>query len=310
MQWRGTALALAGYVLVTLAYLAARYAVLGQLVHGAAQRDPTLLIGAPLSTRVLTGLEILGLYARLLLWPVTLSADYSYRQLIIVHGLDGPGAASAVLPGVVALLALAALGGWALRRAVRPALFGVLFFCVSYSVVSNLVVPMGTLAGERLLYLPSVGFCVVVAFGLLAIGRAAGQRLAMALLVAVVGLYGARTVVRTFDWRDRETLYGTAARASPDCVRAHYNYAAALMEHRDDAEKNRLAREHLLRAHALQGDHLGTLVNLAIANLRLGRPAEGREFALKALGLQPGSRRIRGLIRLAEEDIAATAREN
>src|SRR5258707_15171725 len=51
-----------------------------------------VLAGAPIGPRLLTALAVVALYARRLVWPLGLSADYSYRQGGLATGPGDPGA--------------------------------------------------------------------------------------------------------------------------------------------------------------------------------------------------------------------------
>lgn len=290
---------------VAVLYLALRGAVLGKLLTQPPRR-PGLLFLEPLGTRLLTVFEIFAVNLKLLFWPVTLSADYSYRQVPVVSEITAPVAAGAL----AAALLLAALVR-AVRSRALPAAFALGFFVVAYSVVSN-VIPIGVLVAERLLYLPSVGFCAAVAWAgvwvanrLAAVPRAASLRhLPAALLGVVLALYSARTVARNLDWRDAETIYRATLEASPDCHAAHFNYAAIVMQ-RDDRESNELALKHLLRANEIHDRDFPCWVNLANVYLRLGRAEEARDAARQGLERWPKSGKLKTLLQAAEAQIAA-----
>ena len=50
---------------------------------------------------------------------------------------------------------------WSLWKQKRdPLVFGILFYLITLSVVSNLVFPIGTNMAERFLFMPSIGFCL------------------------------------------------------------------------------------------------------------------------------------------------------
>jgi tetratricopeptide (TPR) repeat protein len=290
---------------IAVLYLGVRVAVLGKLLTQPPKR-PGLLFLEPLGTRFLTVLEIFAVNLKLLFWPVTLSADYSYRQVPVVNEITAP-----VLVGLAAAVLLLGAFVWAVRRGNLPAAFALGFFAVSYAVVSNLI-PIGVLVAERLLYLPSVGFCVAIAwFGawaatrLAAVPRAASLRhVPAAALAVVLVLYSARTVARNLDWRDAETIYRATLKASPECQAAHFNYAAIVME-RDDRASNELALRHLLRANEIHDRHFPTWVNLSNVYLRLGEPEKARDAARQGLERWPNSQKMKTMLQAAEAQLAA-----
>src|SRR5206468_6172624 len=103
-----------------------------------------VLAGAPLVPRLLTVLKVVALYARRLVWPLGLSADYSYRQVELATGLGDPGA----LAGLGVVVGAAALGAWGWRHERHVALA---LAALPYSIVSNVFVTIGTVMAERLL---------------------------------------------------------------------------------------------------------------------------------------------------------------
>jgi protein O-mannosyl-transferase len=104
---------------------------------------------------------------------------------------------------------------------------------------------------ERYLYLPSVGFCWLVAWGATKAWRAAPaggksspvrrllwQAMPVALgLVAI--LYGVRTVRRNRDWRDDETVYKRILDEQPDAQFIRTNLGVVYYEHSDKAGAER-----------------------------------------------------------------------
>ncbi|KAH8393881.1 hypothetical protein KR215_004930 [Drosophila sulfurigaster] len=97
------------------------------------------------------------------------------------------------------------------------------FLTLPFLPASNLFFYVGFVVAERLLYLPSVGFCLLVGFGvskLLACTRShgSGRRTRCGLLLSFSVLLAAmslRTVQRNADWRDEESLYRSAITVNP-----------------------------------------------------------------------------------------------
>jgi tetratricopeptide (TPR) repeat protein len=287
-ELRGSLATAALYAAVVAAVLGVRLAVLGRL-GGSPVLEVGLLFGEPLATRLFTGLEILAVYLRLLLFPLTLSADYSLRQVPVLDSLAHPAA----LVGLAAALALPVALVWAWRRRAAPLFFGLGFFAVSYALVSNLLTPIGVLVAERLLYLPSLGFCCALAWAwerldarLRGPGGARVHPVTAAALALVLALYGARTIVRNQDWRDELTLFAASVESSPASAAAHYNYASTLYQKRNDPAG---AVPHLERALEIRPKFLPAHLNLVMAYLQLARYDEARAAAERGLALFPGN---------------------
>jgi tetratricopeptide (TPR) repeat protein len=145
---------------------------------------------------------------------------------------------------------------------------------------ANLLVAVGTIFGERLLYLPSVGFCLAVGAlaGEVAARSALARRVALAAALLAAVVLGVRTVGYAAAWADEVSLFSEAVRSQPASAKAHQLLGAALME---DGRVPEGARE-LERAVALLSGvpgppDEGPRVQLGVAYERLGRldAAEG-----------------------------------
>ena len=217
------------YLLPLAGYIVVRVLVLGGLISA-----QVLWLANPLGqadpwTRSLTGIKILGKYLWLLLVPIRLSSDYSYNQIPVSRSPFEP----AVLAALVALLVTLALAVWNWRQ--RPIIsMGVAIFAVTILPVSNLLFPIGTIMAERVLYLPSFGFCLLLAVAVTTL--AAGPRWRL-LAVGAFGLlllgYGARTVVRNWDWRTNRAIFSAAARTSPNSTVVHAYLGDNMLDHGD-----------------------------------------------------------------------------
>lgn len=180
------------------------------------------LASLPAQLRILNALRIAWKYLGLLVYPHTLSYDYSYNAILLYAGW------SHCAPTLLATLVLFVLWAWALwSRRTAWFLAGAIYLC-SFAVVANIIVPTGTIMGERLAYLPSAGFCLLVAlpWSLLQSRKPTSGWVLLALFVA---LLGARTVVRNRDWQNNLTLFASGVQAVPGSARAHMNLADEYM---------------------------------------------------------------------------------
>lgn len=95
------------------------------------------------------------------------------------------------------------------------------FLTLPFLPASNLFFYVGFVVAERLLYLPSVGFCLLVGYGvskLLSCSHLHGTKTRCALLLSFSVLLAAmslRTLRRNEDWRDEETLFRSAITVNP-----------------------------------------------------------------------------------------------
>lgn len=84
---------------------------------------------------------------------------------------------------------------------------------------TNLFFYVGFVVAERVLYIPSMGFCLLVTLGIRAMFLKMRQRSSRALLfgcaAGLVLLYSLRTVCRNQDWQSEETLYRSGITVNP-----------------------------------------------------------------------------------------------
>ncbi len=218
------------YALMFLALVlvgAARTAVLGGL--GAGVIAPSIE-GLGMGSRMLVGLQSIPSWARLLVWPSHLQANYSPPAygLVSTPGLRELGGV-ALLGGLV----LALISTW--RR--RPAIaFGLLWSVLTLSPVSNVAFPTGLIIAERTLFLPSVGVVLAVAAFADAFWPTVtklprllqGAATAVVVLVLVAG--GFYTASRQRVWMSNDVLFAQTVRDAPDSYAAHWVYANWLDE--------------------------------------------------------------------------------
>jgi len=182
------------------------------------------LTGAGFLTARLTAIKVLAKYLWLLVWPRTLSWDYSYNQIPLVQGSPQDWAAFLT---VVAVLIVAVI----LFRRNRLCLFFAGFAFVAIVPVSNLIILIGTMMAERFLYLPSIGFAACIVLGAFEVGRRVQSRaLAPVFLCLLLAAYGARTLVRNADWKDPLALVTSGVHTSPNSFKTHDALASEMFE--------------------------------------------------------------------------------
>lgn len=143
----------------------------------------------------------LGKYILLLLFPHPLSHDYYPRAIEIMSFSDWQSILSLLL--YIGLGALSII--WLKKNKVVS--FAILFYLMSLSIVSNVVFPIGTNMSERFVFIPSLGFTLLMAYLL---SKYVKNLKALALVSGFIVLaYGVKTVQRNFVWKNDFTLFTT-----------------------------------------------------------------------------------------------------
>jgi tetratricopeptide (TPR) repeat protein len=180
--------------------------------------NPT--VGADFWAARLTAIKVLGLDLWLLVCPLHLTCDRSYNQIPLA-GWSDPFAWLALV--VVAAILTLALARYHQDRLI---FFAAGFFAITLLPTSNLLFPIGSIMGERFLYLPSAGFAIAVVALAYRLGR---RRIAAVALTAIILLFAVRTFIRNFAWKDTLTLASSDVRIAPRSFNLHEILAEALV---------------------------------------------------------------------------------
>ncbi len=286
---------LATLAAVAIAYLALRIHVLGHIAGSDPAPYLPFLRGPH---RLLSALRAWPEYARLLVLPLDLSADYSPGVVLPVAALTPAAALGAVLLGGTALLALAT----PLRpRVGLPAAWVLL----AILPVSNLLFPVGVLVAERTLYLPSVGVALAAAFLADAYRRARAApaafsarlplRAAPAAFAVLLTAFAVRTAARNPVWRSTAAVDRSLIRDHPESYRAQWSAAAASFAAGDTAA----AGDRFELAYRLWPYDSDMLADYAGFALRTDRPGLAVRLLRRAVALHPAATYASSLLAFA-----------
>jgi tetratricopeptide (TPR) repeat protein len=168
-------------------------------------------------TRMVNATRLLGLYAWKTVVPVHLSADYSFNQIPVLELSD-----VSLWLQVVGFIAGVLCGVLYFRKRVPEVAFGFAFFPLAFVVTSNVPFAIGTIFGDRLAYVPSLAYPIILC-GVFKLGISRGVFPARALYLGLgllVAIYAVRSVFWSLEWQQKETLYAHMVKASPDSTRA------------------------------------------------------------------------------------------
>ena len=225
--------------------------------------------------RWLLPVAILGRYSQLMIAPLRLSPDYSQSVYTPHQSLTDPylyaGFFTALLFAIALRLAL-------VRRRVTV-LFCLICLAASYLLIGNWMI-IGTVFGERLMYLPSVFLCLLAGF---AIERMA-RRPRLTLLAAVLALFSIRTVTYARHWNNTLGFYQYALREQPRSSMLYLLVADRYVNASDDIR----ADEVLAAGRAACPDCWNIWMASARVALRLERFDDAEQWARLAFKLRPG----------------------
>ncbi len=261
----------APYSFIALVYLLARFLVLGRL----SWKHP-MMTAVPDSSILLTIPYVVASYVRNLIFPYRLSLIYGTS---FVDTLADPKFLVSSTFLCVVVIAL-----WRYRRIVSAEVWiGLTLFLAPLLPVLNLrVFHFEYIIQDRYLYLPSIGFCYLLALAIARLTKTnSGAALFLAAL-AVVG-YGTTTVLQNRVWHDPIALWQRAIEYSPYSWSTHYNLGLALL----DLKQYEEARTELLETLRLKRSEPTIYNNLALAQVNLGDLNGAIENEKQALNLDP-----------------------
>ena len=172
------------------------------------------------------------IYLQLLFYPMLLSYDYNFNQISASGFTDLPVILSLTVH--VALLSIAIL----LFKRKSVYAFGILFYFITFSIVSNLFFNIGAPVAERFMYIPSLGICLVViqlcfdGYTYLSkrIESAVLKKSCYALAGVMVLLSCYRNALRCLDWKNNNTLFIADVKSVPNNAKAHLNAGIAYID--------------------------------------------------------------------------------
>ncbi len=212
--------------------------------------------------------------------PTHLSADYSYNQIPLIKTFFNLN----VLIGILFLLLLVVLI-FSKRTREYPLGFGSLFFVSTFFIISNFIVPIGTIMAERTFYMPSLGIVIIAAYGLNMLMDWRFKKLWLILFSSALVFCGLFVVSRNAIWLNEEKLFTNTAAESPMSVHAKTNLGLYYIR-TDQWDKGKPLLED---AYKIEENHLPLLDSLAIVAEHEHKYKTAEQFYIRALNLYPYS---------------------
>lgn len=260
-----------------LALLAARLHVMGAQLPVFTRFDNPAG-AAPPPARHLTFAYLPALNSWLLMLPEALCCDWTMGTVALLKSWRDPRNIATVT--LVIALIVAAIHG--LRTRSSALSMGLALLVLPFLPASNLFFPVGFVVAERVLYMPSMGWCLLVAHGwrLLANKR---SKLAAAALIFLLIAFSAKTYIRNWDWKTEYSIFASGLKVNRHNAKLYNNVGHAL-----EAEgKYSEALQFFNTAVTVQPDDVGAHINVGRTYNHLGRYQEAEEAYVKAKSLLP-----------------------
>ncbi|XP_032288656.1 protein O-mannosyl-transferase TMTC1 isoform X2 [Halichoerus grypus] len=268
------------YVIVVLYF---RLWIMGGSMPLFSEQDNPASFSPYILTRFLTYSYLLAFNVWLLLAPVTLCYDWQVGSIPLVETIwDVRNLATILLAVVMTLLSLHCLAAFK-RLEHKEVLVGLLFLVFPFIPASNLFFRVGFVVAERVLYMPSMGYCILFVHGLRKLctwlNRCGATTLTVCTVLLLL-LFSWKTVKQNEIWLSRESLFRSGVQTLPHNAKVHYNYANFLK----DQGRTREAIYHYRTALRLYPRHASALNNLGTLTRDT---AEAKRCYQRALQLNP-----------------------
>ncbi len=174
--------------------------VAGSQVRKLVNTNENTLVKMPYFNQFATNIYTFGLYLKLLVLPYPLTFDYYPRHIAVKDFTD---------VGVIfSLLIHIFLVFWAIKgfRNKNIISFSLLFYFITFSLVSNIVFPIGTNMAERFMFMPSVGMCLAIAVLLYNFSEKWQTNYVLAGVGMVSLVFSGLIIARNPVWKDNLTL--------------------------------------------------------------------------------------------------------
>lgn len=295
------ALRTAPFVVAAIIFLAIRFSILGPGLGEPSMElmnNPFLkleggrYVALGFGEKMATVMFTLGKYIQLLFFPYQLSHDYYPRAVELMAWSDWQVLLSLAL--YVAMIVIAVRGFFKKD----PISFGILYYLATLSIVSNILFAVGTNMSERFMFMPSVGFALVLAILAYRYLHAEQKdQIASYILLAVALLFSVKTVTRNPVWQDNYTLFLTDVHHTPNSAKLRNAAGGELitqsqkLDDSQEARKNQMLTEaagHLQEAIRIHPTFKNAYLLLGNCHNYLKQYEKSVTYYEKALDLDPG----------------------
>lgn len=245
----------APFFVLLIGYIVIRFFVLGIVGRPPEYDSPGLFF-----TQI-TMAKVFVSYILLLIAPINLKLFHEVEVVTSFFNFD-------VLISIILLILILI---FTIKKFNKVVFFCVFWFFITLLPFSN-IIPLVSLMAERYVYLPSLGFCFLLAFTFVKIydfdfEKKKYIRIFLVIFFILLLLsYSFVVVKRNAEWRDNITFWTETVKDSPNNSGAHDNLGFTY-EHAGDIEN---ALEEFEIAIKLQPDNYKALANIGVAYAKLG----------------------------------------
>ncbi|CAG9819958.1 unnamed protein product [Phaedon cochleariae] len=273
---------LAALASTTLCLLLARLQIMGSQLPVFTRFDNPASV-APTPSRQLTYHYLISVNLWLLLFPCDLCCDWTMGTIPLLESLlDVRNLSTLVAYGFLFALIRQAFTTENKQQA-TILIMGLSMMGLPFIPASNLFFPVGFVVAERVLYMPSMGFCMLLGYGFHLLSRTKLKKAVFFFLGILILSHGSKTYLRNWDWEDEYSIFMSGLRVNQRNAKLFNNVGHALESQGNYIE----ALNFFKTAVRVQEDDVGAHINVGRTYNHLKMFREAEDAYLKAKSLLP-----------------------
>lgn len=215
---------------------------------------------ADTAAKLLTFTYLPCLNTWLLLCPAQLCCDWTMGSIpLLQSGADPRMLAILAVSAILFLLIFTIMTSS--EEYSKQVLFSLAWVIIPFIPASNIFFPVGFVIAERVLYIPSMGFCLLVSLGLQRIMKQCSnnvRNIPHSLLYFLLLSHSVKTIARNCDWADEQSIFLSGLTVNKNNAKLYNNVGHAL-----ESKKNYLEALVLFKEAAkVQPDDIGAHINI------------------------------------------------
>lgn len=201
-------------------------------------------LGMTFTEKYATIFYTLLVYIKLLIFPHPLTYDYYPYHIPIMNWSD--------IRVIMALIVHVGIGIYALigLKKKRIISFGIFFYLIALSPMSNILFPIGVFMNERFVYAASIGFIIILAY-FISIKLPLWTKntsYVTGVLVVILALYSVKTISRNRVWENDFILFTNDVNISENSAKSNTSAGGKLIEEAIKPGNKELKMEYLDKA--------------------------------------------------------------
>ena len=213
-------------IITTVIYFVLRNVATGDITSHTIAKElmNDSFLGMSLSEKYATIFYTLGMYIKLLFFPLTLTFDYYPYHIHIMQWSNIWVILSLALYlflGVIAIIGIK-------KRTIIS--YGIWFYLISFSIVSNVFFSIGAFANERFMFMPSLGFIIVITFLIKKLEKNINKNIIITFVAIITILFSAKTISRNKVWENDFRLFTNDVKISYDSAKSTTSAGGKLIE--------------------------------------------------------------------------------